>query len=461
MRQRILKQANIPVMMKHLTFLVAFVLLFTLHTTPCAADVAKPNFVYIMADDMGYADAGFNGGKEIQTPHLDALARKGAILGSYYVQPVCSPTRASFLTGRYVAHTGVYSVIKPRTPWGLPLAERTLAQALGEAGYQTAIVGKWHLGEFQPAYLPTKRGFDHQYGLWFGMIDYFTHKRDGELDWHRNDQPSTDEGYSTHLIAKEAVQRILKRDTARPLFLYLPFNAVHSPLQVPESYLAPYGKLNGKRKAYAGMLAAMDEAIGQVVSALEEQKILDNTLIIFSSDNGGPSPGTVTENGPLRAGKGTIYEGGVRVCAFATWLGKIPAGKTIDQPIHIVDWYPTLLKLAGGSLKQPLPLDGKDIWPVLVDGAKSPHEGLLLSGTSPEEAAVRAGDWKLIRGGKGKAGAKADGFELYNLASDIGEKNNLAESNPEKLAELKLLLNQLLKNSVPSGEKKSAGKSDE
>lgn len=215
------------------------------------------------------------------------------------------------------------------------------------------------------------------------------------------------------------------------------------------------------------MLAAMDEAIGQVVATLEEQHLLDNTLILFSSDNGGPNPGTVTDNGPLRAGKGTIFEGGVRVCAFASWPGHIPAGKVEDQPVHIIDWYPTLVNLAGGSLKQARPLDGKDIWPVLVDDAKSPHDALLLSGTSFGEAAVRAGDWKLLRGqdtvkagkgGKRKDATKAhEEYQLYNLAIDIGEKNNLAESNPEKLAELKEVLQRLLKDAVPSGETGAPG----
>jgi arylsulfatase A-like enzyme len=417
---------------------------------PVFAATDKPNIVHIIADDLGYADPGFNGGKDIQTPNLNRLAKAGAVLSSFYVQPVCSPTRASLMTGRYVAHTGIYSVIKPHAAWGLPLAERTLAQALREVGYQTAIVGKWHLGEFQPAYLPTQRGFDQQYGLWFGAIDHFTHMRDRDLDWHRNDQPCKDEGYSTHLIAKEACQLIRKRDTAKPLFLYLPFNAVHSPLQVPENYLKPYGNLTGKRKTYAGMLAAMDEAIGQVVATLEEQKIIDNTLIVFSSDNGGPSPGSVTDNGPLRSGKGTIYEGGIRVCAFATWPGKIPANKVIDEPVHIIDWFPTLVKLAGGSLEQKLPLDGKDIWPVLVDGAKSPHDALLLPGMSPGQAAVRAGDWKLIHNAK-SAKASSGGDQLYNLANDIGEKNDLAATKTEKVTEMKSMLQRLLKGAVPSG----------
>lgn len=285
----------------------------------------KPNIVYIMADDMGYADAGFMGGKEIQTPHLDRLAKSGAVLESLYVQPVCSPTRSSLMTGRYVAHTGMYTIVRPHAKWGLPLEERTLAVALREAGYTTAVVGKWHLGEFEKAYQPLGRGFDHQYGNWFGAIDYFTHKRDGVLDWHRDDEPSQDEGYSTHLVAKEAVRLIKEQPADKPLFLYVPFNAVHAPLQVPEQYLKSYDKLTGQRRTYAGMLSAMDEAVGQIVAALEEKRLLENTLIAFSSDNGGPGPGRVTDNGPLRAGKGTIYEGGIRACAFATWPGKIPA----------------------------------------------------------------------------------------------------------------------------------------
>lgn len=418
----------------------------------------KPNIVYIMADDMGYSDAGFNGGKQIKTQNLDRLAKAGTVLSSFYVQPVCSPTRASLMTGRYVAHTGVYTVIRPHAEWGLPQTERTLAQALREAGYQTSIAGKWHLGEYRPEYQPTRRGFDHQYGLWFGAIDYFTHMRDGVLDWHRDDQPCHDEGYSTHLIAKEACRMIRERNPDKPLFLYLPFNAVHNPLQVPANYLAPYEKLPKQRRTYAGMLASMDEAVGRVVAALEEQKMLENTLIAFSSDNGGPSPGTVTDNGPLRAGKGTIFEGGVRVCAFACWPGHVPAGKMVDQPVHIIDWYPTLVKLAGGSLEQALPTDGRDIWPVITEGAASPHDAILLSGTFFGVAAVRAGDWKLLRGASGggargkRKNSPQEEYLLFNLAEDIGEKINLAESRPEKLAEMKEILQRLLKDAVPCGE---------
>lgn len=409
----------------------------------------RPNIIYILADDMGYADAGFNGAKQIQTPNLDRLAKAGTILSSFYGQPLCSPTRASLMTGRYVAHTGVYSVIKPHAPWGLPLAERTLAQALREAGYETAVTGKWHLGEFQPSYLPTRRGFEHQYGLWFGNIDYFTHRRDGELDWHRDDKPLSEEGYSTQLIAKEACRLIREHNTSKPLFLYLPFNAVHSPYQVPASYEVPYAHLSEMRKTYAGMTAAMDEAVGQVIEALEKQKMLDNTLIIFSSDNGGPAPGRITDNSPLRGGKGSIFEGGVRLCAFACWPGHVPAGKVVDQPVHVVDWYPTFVNLAGGKLEQPLPPDGKDIWPTLTQAAKSPHEAILLSGTRFGQAAVRAGDWKLLHDRD---------YQLYNLADDIGETNNLASSNPAKLAEMKEILQRLLNNAVPSGDVGAHGK---
>lgn len=437
-----------------------------------AAD-PKPNVLYILADDLGYADVGFNGAKEIKTPNLDKLAAGGAILTSFYVQPVCSPTRSSLLTGRYVAHTGVYQVVRPNAQWGLPLNERMLPQALREAGYETALTGKWHLGEFQPGYLPTKRGFDHQYGLWFGAADHFTHMRDGQYDWHRDDQPAKEEGYSTELIAAEACKLIAEKKADKPLFLYLPFQAVHAPHQVPERYMEPYTALKGERKKYAGMVAAMDEVVGKVIEALEAKGIRDNTLIIFSSDNGGPAPGRVTDNTPLRAGKATIFEGGVRVCAFVNWPGKIEAGIKINEPLHVVDWYPTLLKLCGASTEQKLPVDGLDIWPVLTQKAKSPHDALLLSGMKPEVHALRMGDWKLLvnasavgvedEDGVAKTPAekraerqKMDGsMLLFNLADDIGEKKNLAAEKPELVKTMREKLDALMKDAVPPGNQKA------
>ena len=420
-----------------------------------AAASARPNILFILADDLGYADAGFTGGKDIQTPQIDKLAAAGARLEAFYVQPVCSPTRASLMTGRYPMRYGLQmGVIRPWEDRGLPLEERMLPQVLKEAGYATAIVGKWHLGCYQRAYLPTSRGFDHQYGHYSGAIDYFTHERDGGFDWHRDDRVCRDEGYSTHLIAREAERLLREQPAGKPFFLYVPFNAVHAPHEVPEKYCAPYAGLPEPRRTYAGMVAAMDEAIGLILSALDERGFRTNTLIFFSSDNGGPQPGRVTSNGPLRAGKATLYEGGTRVCACVAWEGRIKPGSAISEPMHMVDWYPTLLKLAGASLDQKLLLDGRDILPVLTQGKPSPHEEILLN-TSPRAGAIRVGDWKLVLNGsvgtseeddespapaRGKKAARRNQppkVELFNLAQDLSEKHDLAAENPEKLKELR------------------------
>ena len=362
------------------------------------------------------------------------------------------------MTGRYATHTGVYNVVRPGAPWGLPLNERLLPQALKEVGYTTAITGKWHLGEFQADYTPTRRGFDHQYGHYFGALDYYTHDRDGKTDWYRNDKPLVEEGYTTHLVAKEATRLIREQPADKPLFLYVPFNGIHSPHQVPDSYTEPYKHLPKLRQSIAGMLSAVDEAIGQVTAALAEKGLRENTLIIFSSDNGGPGPGSATMNTPLRAGKGTLYEGGIRVCSFATWPGKILAGITIDEPMHAVDWYPTLVKLTGAPATQSLAPDGLDIWPVLTQGAKSPHDALLLPGMAPDKMALRMGNWKLLLNASDKDAEESKGkeatsgkMELYNLADDIGEKQNLATSKPEKLAEMRARLDALLSDAVPPG----------
>jgi arylsulfatase A-like enzyme len=437
-----------------------------------AGDAAlRPNIVFFLIDDLGRSDVGFMGCTDIRTPQIDKLAHGGAILDAHYVQPVCSPTRAALMTGRYATRTGVYTVVRPHAKWGLPLSERTLASALKEAGYETAITGKWHLGEFDPAYLPTARGFDHQYGHYFGALDYFTHIRDGSHDWYRDDRELKEEGYSTHLVAREACRLIKEKDKAKPLFLYVPFNGVHGPLQVPERYTEPYAALTGNRRKLAGMLSAVDEAIGQIMAALEAAGLRKNTLVVFSSDNGGPNPAALSTNGDLRAGKGTIYEGGVRVCAFVNWPGHIPAGVTIKEPMHVIDWFPTLVKLAGGSLEQKLPLDGRDVWPMLTQGAKSPHDAILLVQT-PTHAAVRMGDWKLTvnapnpdsaaspegqpkrakaKAKARKAAAQGRALELYNLATDVGEKTNLAAQEPERVAALRAKLEELLRNAAPPG----------
>ncbi|HYF34629.1 MAG TPA: arylsulfatase [Prosthecobacter sp.] len=451
-----------------------FVFTLPLHAAP------KPNIVFLLADDLGRADCGFMGGKDIATPHLDKLAKAGAILDQFYVQPVCSPTRGAFLTGRYPSRLGLQvGVVRPWADWGLPLSERTLPQALKEVGYQTAIVGKWHLGASTRAYLPTQRGFDQQYGHYNGAIDYFKLERDGGHDWHRDDKANYDQGYSTHLIATEAARVIKERDPAKPLFLYVPFNAVHGPWQVPDEYVKPYAHLKGNRAIYAGMLACMDEAVGKITAAIDEAGLRDNTLFIFASDNGGPSPGTITNNGPLRAGKSTLYEGGTRVVAFATWQGQIKPGSTVKAPLHIVDWYPTLLNLAGANLAQKAPLDGRDAWPAITVGAPSPHDAILIN-TTPANGAIRMGDWKLVLNGhvgalqehndelkapakkkkkKGAAGEAEAQFqsgekiELFNLAADPNEKINLAESEPAKVTELKAKLATFQAEALPPSSK--------
>jgi arylsulfatase A-like enzyme len=445
--------------MKLQTVLSLLMLTLLLTITAQGQSANRPNIVFILADDLGYADVGFNGGKEIKTPNLDRLAAAGARLEQFYVQPVCSPTRAALMTGRYPMRHGLQvGVVRPWAQYGLPLDERTLPQALKEAGYATAITGKWHLGHFQPEYLPTRRGFDFQYGHYNGALDYFTHERDGGHDWHRNDRANHDKGYSTHLLAREAVRFINDsgRASQKPFFLYVPFNAVHSPHQVPEKYLAAYAHLKEPRRTYAGMLAAMDEGIGQILAALDEKGLRKNTLVIFSSDNGGPAPGRVTDNGPLRAGKGTLYEGGVRVAACVAWEGQIKAGSVVNAPLHIVDWYPTLLKLAGANLKQKLPLDGLDAWGALAQGKASPHAEILLNAT-PRTGALRVGDWKLVLNGKVDAG-EGDGaqetlvstsVELFNLAHDPYEKHNLAAQQMDKVKELRARYDKLAAQAVP------------
>ncbi|MHC4326058.1 MAG: arylsulfatase B [Planctomycetota bacterium] len=400
----------------------------------------KPNIVFILADDLGFNDVGYHGSK-IKTPNIDKLASEGVRLEQFYVQPVCSPTRSSLMTGRYPMRYGLQvGVVRPWARHGLPLEERTLAQALREAGYKTAICGKWHLGHLDSKYLPTARGFDHQYGHYNGALDYFTHIRDKGLDWHRNDEPLREEGYTTDLLADESVRLIEGHDLSRPLFLYVPFNAVHSPFQAPKSYIDMYRHIKAKnRRIYAGMVTCMDDAIGRIISALDKRGMKRNTLIIFCSDNGGA--GNVADNGPLRGQKGQLYEGGVRVPATATWPGALKAGAVVQEPLHIVDMYPTLIKLAGGDLKQTLPLDGRDAWPAIAEGKPSPHEDILLNVT-PASGAIRCGDFKLVRNGgigantTGKKGDK-DVFELFNLDEDPYEKNNLSRNNPQKLRQLK------------------------
>ncbi len=405
---------------------------------------AVPNIVILLADDLGWKDVGWHG-SEIPTPNLDRLANAGAQLDYFYVQPVCSPTRAALMTGRYPIRHGLQvGVIRPWAMHGLPLQEQTLAQGLKDAGYATAIVGKWHLGHFREEYLPTRRGFDHQYGHYNGAIDYFDHTRDGGFDWHRDDQVCRDKGYSTHLLADEAVRIVQQHAGRKPFFLYVPFNAVHSPHQVPRKYLEGFDHLKGDRRSYAGMLTAMDEAIGRIIDAIDEAGERSNTLFFFSSDNGGPAPGKVTSNGDLRAAKGTVYEGGVRVPALMAWEGKIPAGAIVKTPMHIVDLYPTLLGVAHAKVDQHLPLDGLDMWEAISKDQAMPDREILIN-AAPRSGALRSGGWKLVvHEGKSSANGEVDDevsgqentlsrIELFDLEKDPNETTNLAHVHPQRV----------------------------
>ena len=429
------------------------------------AGTPKPNIVFFLADDLGSADCGFMGGKECKSPNLDKLASGGTILDQLYVQPVCTPTRAALMTGRYPMRHGLQvGVIRPWANYGLPLEERTLPQALKEVGYNTGIFGKWHLGSFDKAYWPNQRGFDYAYGHLFGAIDYFDHTRDGKMDWYRNGENIKETGYSTHLLAKEAVKFVQSQSKEKPFFLYMPFNAIHSPYQVPDSYLQKFPELKGQRRTMAAMLFALDEAVGQVVGAIEEKGLRENTIFVFSSDNGGVSPGKVADNGILRAGKGTLYEGGVRSTGFITWDKHIPANARSKAMMHTVDWFPTLLTQAGADLspeRQKKPLDGLNVWESIHSGKPSPRTTVLMN-TTPTKGAIRVGDWKLVLNGgasdepeetpkKGKKAAvlQAKSVELFNLKDDPSEKENLAGKFPDKIKELKKEYDNLAKQALP------------
>ncbi len=418
---------------------------------------AKPHIVFILSDDQGFADVGYRG-SEIRTPHLDQLAGSGVKLEQFYVQPVCTPTRAALMSGQYPMRLGLQlGVIKPGSPHGLPLTVRTLPQALAEAGYYTAMTGKWHLGSGQLEQLPTNRGFDHQHGYYLGAGDYFTQERDGGLDWHRNDRALREKGYQTDLIAAEAVRIIEGHPAEMPLFLYVAFGAPHTPLQAPEAYIQKYSHIKDeRRRVYAAMVTAMDDGIGRIVDALDRKGIRERTLLVFSSDNGGNLP--AARNTPLRDQKGSVYEGGVRVPAFANWPGTLPAGSVVRQPLHMVDWHATLLKLAGARPAPAAPLDGRDVWPALLGKPGAIHDDILIN-AAPATGALRRGDWKLVINGQLRFKAEAPGpdfswekllvasglpaedakrqqLELFNLAEDPGEARNLAAEHPEIVRDL-------------------------
>ncbi len=418
-----------------------------------AAD-AKPNIVFILADDLGWKDVGYHG-SDIKTPNIDKLAETGARLEEYYVQPMCTPTRAAFMTGRYPMRYGLQTAVIPSGGlYGLATDEWLLPQALKDAGYETAIVGKWHLGHADEKYWPSQRGFDYSYGPLIGEIDHFKHESHGVSDWYRNNKPFVEEGYDSTLFGEDAVRLIDAHDTSKPLFLYLAFTAPHTPYQAPQSYLDMYSGIDDpSRRAYAGQITAMDDQIGKVVEALDKRGLRDNTLIFFVSDNGGTrskmfaGEGAVAgdvppNNGPYRDGKGSVYEGGTRVVALANWPGHIKPG-VVDEMIHVVDMYPTFAALAGAQPGKNKPLDGVDVWTTISEETGSPRTGLVYN-IEPYRGAVRDGDWKLVW-----MSLLPPSVELFDLSKDPSEQTNLADQHPDRVKALQDEILELAKQAVP------------
>jgi len=413
-----------------------------------AVGASRPNILVIVGDDMGYADVGFHGCKDIPTPHLDALAASGTRFSSGYVSgPYCSPTRAGLMTGRYQQRFGhEFNPAGNAGKNGLPVKEKTLPQRLKNAGYATGMVGKWHLGN-QEAMQPQSRGFNSFFGFLGGAHDYFA--PGGIL---RGQVQVGDKTYLTDAFGREAVSFIdaHKKD---PFFLYLAFNAVHTPLQADESRLAKFSGIEGKqRRTYAAMMSAMDDAIGKVRAKLKAENLESDTLVFFISDNGGPTMNGVSVNGasnlPLRGSKRTTLEGGVRIPFIISWPGKVPAGKVDERPVIQIDILPTALAAAGVGVGEKAQLDGVNLLPFL-DGRETgnPHEALFWR--FGQQTAIRQGDWKLVRydkaaeGGKGVSAAK-----LYNLKDDIGESKDLSASQPAKAKELQAAWDNWNKDNV-------------
>jgi arylsulfatase A-like enzyme len=406
-----------------------------------AAD--KPNIIVVVADDLGNADLGYRGSK-IKTPNIDALAKGGVRLESYYGQQLCTPARAALMTGRYPMRFGLQTfVIFPGHTYGLPTDEVTLPQALRGAGYSTWMVGKWHLGHADEKYWPQNRGFDHFYGNLVGEVDYFTKERGGLVDWQRNGKFFKEEGYHTALIGDEAVKLIDAQDKAKPFFLYFAALAVHAPLQAPKEEIDAYAGVfaDEEKRAYAAMLSNLDQQVGRLVAALEKKGVRDNTIIFFTSDNGGvdkakpmapggkPAKSPPASNGDLRDGKSSLYEGGVRVPAIVNWPAKLKPA-VVNEPLHHVDLMPTLLTLAGAHGSAVHPFDGKDAWATLADGAPSPHEDILIN-VELFRGAIRKGSWKLV-----KHALLPGNTELFDLSIDIGETNNVAPNHPDIVDDL-------------------------
>ncbi|MDJ0847756.1 MAG: arylsulfatase [Myxococcota bacterium] len=435
---------------------------------PASAAPEQPNVVIFLADDLGWADVGFHGEEVIRTPSLDRLAREGVELHRFYSTPICSPTRAALMTGRDPMRLGVaYGVIMPWHNNGIHPDERFMPQAFQEAGYQTAMVGKWHLGHAQQTYHPNQRGFDHFYGHLHTEVGYFPpFAAQKGKDFQRNGESIEGEGYETYLLADEAARWIRARDAKRPFFLYMPFIAPHTPLDAPEDLKARYADMKDDRKparsdqtdgtrrinrfllrpsarpVYAAVVDAMDQAIGRVLDALDSEGIANDTIVLFFSDNGGAAYAMGgADNVPLRGGKGETFEGGIRVASVLRWPAKLRGGKRNDSIMSAMDVFPTLAAAAGVEPGNGFELDGRNLWPAIRDGRREPRDELLFfASETPIRGAFNLtafdDEWKLVQEVRqGLLSAEVKNH-LFRIDEDPYEHNNLAEAHPEVVASL-------------------------
>lgn len=412
----------------------------------------RPNIVFIMADDLGWADVAFHGGNA-PTPHLDRLANEGVELTEHHVAPVCSPTRAGLLTGRYWSRFGITT---PTNTLALPPDTVTLPRALKEVGYETCLVGKWHLGSL-PEWGPNQFGFDHAYGSLAGGVSPWNHRyKKGPFTktWHRNGVLLDEAGHVTDLLTDEAVSWIESRGNA-PFFLYVPYTAVHLPLKEPQHWLdrVPESITGDVARHYAASVMHLDDGVGRIVTALKSKGIFRDTLLVFTSDNGGstvenndlkypddncPTGRLTGNNQPLRGGKGTLYEGGTRVPTILSWPARCEASQ-IATPLMITDWMPTFCALTGYRPPRDLKWDGDDLSTLLTKRTPLAPRSLYSVGPRERAVSIRRGNWKLILRGTGED----QETELFDLSTDEAEARNLAETETKRVEALKQELQRI------------------
>lgn len=406
------------------------------------AATRQPNILVIVADDLGWGDVGFHSG-EMPTPRLNRLAKEGAELGRFYVHPLCSPTRAALLTGQCPRRHGIVGAIQGRDA-GLPTGLPTLPAMLRTAGYQTSLIGKWHLGRTST---PQQQGFDHFYGFLSGEIDYYAHTNmRGTVDWQRDGKSIEEKGYSTDLLADDAARQIKNRDKTKPFYLQVAFNAPHIPLAAPAELIAKHKAAGEKAGLYRAVVESMDLAIGRILDALDREGLRSETLVIFLSDNGG-AVRNGGNNAPLRGSKDTVWEGGIRTPALVRWPDRVPAGAVLTQPIAAQDLFPTLAAVAGAKPPTDVKLDGTNQLPQLLSGKIAAREPILIASY---DIALIDGDWKLIE-------SQTDSTrQLYNLKSDPSEKTDVGKANPETLTRLGAILDTL-KKTLPAAPTRTNG----